>query len=259
MSVKLSRFIAIAGFVSALALSAPVLANDALPPHAPPTGWPHAGAFGTYDRAALQRGFQVYKQVCSTCHALRYLSYRDLADLGFNAAEVKAIAAEYQVSDGPNDQGEMYQRPARPSDDIVKPFANDNAARAANGGALPPNLSLIIKAREGHEDYVYSILTGYGQTPTQGETMGTGMNYNPYFPGHQIAMPQPLSDNAVTYADGTKATIEQEARDVVQFLAWASEPKMEERKQTGIKALVFLIVFAAIMYGVKRSIWKDLH
>lgn len=230
-----------------------------LPPHAPPGGWPHAGSTGTYDRAALQRGFQVYKQVCAACHSMKYLSYRNLADLGFNEAEVKAIAAEYQVTDGPNDQGEMYQRPARPSDPFAKPFANDQAARAANGGALPPDLSLIIKAREGHEDYVYSLLTGFGGTPAAGEAMGQGMNFNPYFPGHQIAMPTPLSDNSVTYMDGTKATVEQEARDVVQFLSWAGEPQMEARKKVGLQVLAFLVVFAAIMYAVKRSIWKKLH
>lgn len=256
MQRNLFRSLAVVGLISSLSFGAPAQAHE---PHSPPGGWPHQGAFGTYDRAALQRGFQVYKQVCSTCHALRYLSYRDLADLGFNEAEVKAIAAEYQVNDGPNDQGEMYQRPGRPSDDFVRPYPNDNAARAANGGALPPNLSLIIKAREGHEDYVYSILTGYGLQPEPGETMGVGMNYNPYFPGHQIAMPQPLNENSVTYADGTKATVEQEARDVVQFLAWASEPKMEDRKQTGLRVILFLVVFAALMYGVKRSIWKDMH
>lgn len=231
----------------------------ALEPHSPATGWPHTGMFGTYDRAALQRGFQVYKQVCSACHSMKYLSYRDLADLGFNEAEVKAIAAEYQVTDGPNDQGEMFQRPARPSDAFVKPFPNDAAAKAANGGALPPDLSLIVKAREGHEDYIYSILTGFGMQPDTGETVATGLNYNPYFAGHQIAMPQPLNNDSVTYADGTKATLEQEARDVTEFLAWASEPKMEARKQTGVRVILFLVVFAAVMYGVKRSIWKDLH
>jgi len=240
----------------AIGMSAPAYAHE---PHSPPGGWPEAGVFGTYDRAALQRGFQVYKQVCATCHSMKYLSYRDLSALGFNPAEVKAIAAEYQVTDGPNDQGEIYQRPARPSDGFVKPFANDAAARAANGGALPPDLSLMIKAREGHEDYVYSLLTGFGQTPENGETVAQGMNYNPYFPGHQIAMPAPLSENSVTYMDGTKATVEQEARDVTQFLAWASEPQMEVRKETGVKVILFLIVFAIVMYAVKRSVWKDLH
>ncbi len=248
--------------VSLLALTLAVggaSSAQALEPHSPSGGWPQSGAFGTYDRAALQRGFQVYKQVCSTCHSMKYLSYRNLSALGFNEAEVKAIAADYQVTDGPNDQGEMYQRPARPSDNFIKPFPNDAAARAANGGALPPDLSLIIKAREGHEDYVYSLLTGYGLSPQAGETVSPSLYYNPYFPGHQIAMPQPLNENSVTYMDGTKATVEQEARDVAQFLAWASEPQMEVRKQTGVKVIAFLIVLAGLMYAVKRSVWKDLH
>jgi ubiquinol-cytochrome c reductase cytochrome c1 subunit len=191
---------------------------------------------------------------------MKLLSYRDLSDLGFSAAEVKAIAAGYTVTDAtPNDQGEMFQRPARPSDAFVSPYANDQAARASNNGALPPDLSLIVKAREGHEDYIYSILTGFGQTPPASETMGQNMNYNPYFAGHQIAMPPPLMDNAVTYADGTPTTVDQEAKDVTQFLAWASEPKMEVRKQTGVKVILFLVVFAFVMYRVKRRIWKKMH
>jgi len=241
-------------------LAAPALAEDnARAPHSPPGGWPEDGAFGTYDRAALQRGFQVYKQVCSACHSLKLLSYRDLAKLGFSDAEVKAIAAEYQVTDGPNDQGEMFQRPARPSDHFVSPFANDQAARAANGGALPPDLSLIIHARHGAEDYVYSLLTGFGETPPVGETVAKGMNYNPYFPGHQIAMPPPLIDGAVSFADASPSTVDDEARAVVQFLAWASEPTLEARHQTGVKVILFLIVFAAVMYGVKKRIWSKLH
>jgi ubiquinol-cytochrome c reductase cytochrome c1 subunit len=233
--------------------------ENALPPHEPSAGWTHTGAFGTFDRAALQRGFQVYKQVCSVCHSMKLVSYRDLADLGFSEPEIKAIAADYQVTDGPNDDGEMFQRPATPADHFVSPFANDKAARAANHGALPPDLSLVIKARHEHEDYVYSLLTGFGQTPPAGETIAAGMYYNPYFAGHQIAMPAPLKDDSVTYADGTKATVEQEARDVVQFLSWAAEPKMEVRKRTGLKVVLFLIVFAGFMYGVKRKVWKDLH
>ncbi len=234
-------------------------AHEALPPHEPSVGWPQAGIFGTYDRTALRRGFQVYKEVCSACHSLKLLSYRDLADLGFGAPEIKAIAADSQVTDGPDDNGDMYQRPAYAADHFVPPFANDKAARAANGGGLPPDLSLIIKARHGHENYVYSLLTGFDLTPPEGETVANGMNYNPYFPGHQIAMPPPLHDDAVTYADGTKANVGQEARDVVQFLSWAAEPKMEIRKRTGLKVLLFLFVFAGVMYGVKRQIWKDIH
>lgn len=249
-------------FLSALALTM-LLATSAManeggmePKH---EVWPHKGAFGTYDRAALQRGFQVYKQVCSTCHSMRLLAYRDLSDLGFSEAEVKALAAEATVHDGPNDNGDMFDRPGRPSDFFAKPFPNDQAARAANGGALPPDLSLIVKARKGHEDYVYSILTGFGQTPPADEKIAAGMNYDPYFPGHQIAMPRPLNDDSVTFADGTKATTDEEARDVVQFLAWAGEPKLEARKQMGFKAVLFLIVFAGVMYGVKRRVWKNLH
>lgn len=232
---------------------------EALPPHSPPNGWPEQGIDGSYDRAALQRGYQVYAQVCSTCHSMKLLSYRDLAQLGFNPAEVKAIASNYQVTDGPNDQGEMFQRQARPSDHFVSPFPNDQAARAGNAGALPPDLSLIIKARHGHEDYVYSILTGFGQPVPAGETMMKGMNYNPYFAGHQIAMPPPLHEGAVSFADGTPATVDQMAKDVVQYLTWASEPHLEERHQTGIKVILFLIAFAAVMYGVKRKIWEKLH
>lgn len=228
-------------------------------PHAPAAGWPHHGPAGTYDRAALQRGFQVYKQVCATCHNAKHLSYRNLAELGFSDPEVKAIAAEYSVTDGPNDQGEMFQRPARPSDFFVGPYANDQAARAANNGALPPDLSLIVKGREGHEDYIYSLLVGYGQTPPADETIAQGMYYNPYFAGHQIAMPAPLVEGAVTYADGTQATVEQMASDVTQFLTWAGEPRMEIRKRTGIKALLFLIVFAGVVYAAKRRIWKKLR
>lgn len=254
----MSRTLSLMLLLALIAL--PALAEEnVLPPHSPSGGWPEDGAFGTYDRAALQRGFQVYKQVCSICHSMKLLSYRNLADLGFSEAEVKALAAEASMHDGPNDNGDMYDRPGRASDTLVAPYPNDNAARMANGGALPPDLSLMVKARKGHEDYVYSILTGFGRPLPPGEAMGKGMNYNPYFAGHQIAMPAPLKDDSVTFADGTKATVEQEARDVTQFLAWAAEPKMEIRKQTGLKVVLFLIFFAAVMYGVKRRVWKKLH
>ena len=242
-------------------LASPVLASEGntAVPHQPMAGWPQEGAFGTFDRAALQRGFQVYKQVCSNCHSLKQLSYRNLADLGFSDKEVKAIAAGYTVTDGPNDQGEMFQRPARPSDAFAKPFPNDQAARAANNGALPPDLSLIVKARHGHADYIYSLLTGFGLAPSHGEKVADGLYYNPYFPGHQIAMPSPLQADAVTYADGTPASVEQEARDVTQFLAWAAEPEMEARKQTGARVIVFLVLLAGVMYLLKRSFWRKLH
>ena len=268
MRKKLATLALGAAFVAGLA--APVLyftsvatksheATEAVEPHSPPRGWQHHGTLGTYNRAALQRGFQVYKEVCSACHSLNYVAYRDLADLGFNPAEIKAIAAEKQVPAEPDDNGDIKPRKALPSDHFVPPFANDNAARAANGGALPPDLSLIIKARHGHEDYVYSLLTGFGETPPAGEKIASGMNYNPYFQGHQIAMPQPLRDDAVTYADKTKATTAQEAEDVVTFLAWAGEPKLEARKETGTKAVIFLVVMAFVLYNVKRRIWSKLH
>jgi len=226
------------------------------PPH---QQWSFEGIFGTYDRAAAQRGFQVYKEVCSACHPVKHLYFRDLADLGYSEDEVKAIASTYQVTnEQPNDQGQMFQRSARPSDPIPGPFPNDQAARAANNGALPPDLSMIVKARDGGPDYVFGILTGY-KDPPSGFNMLTGMNYNEYFPVHQIAMPPPLADNAVTYADGTSATVPQMAHDVVTFLAWAAEPNLEPRHRTGFKVVLFLIVTAGVFYAAKRKIWAAVH
>lgn len=225
--------------------------------------WPQNGVFGTYDRAALQRGFQVYTEVCSACHAMHLLSYRNLTGIGYNEAEVKAIAAKVTVTDGPNDEGEMFDRPGRPSDRFKSPFANEKAARAANNGAYPKDLSLMVKAREGNEDYVYSLLTGY-VTPPEGMTVAPGMYYNAAFPGHQIAMPPPLSDARVTFgpgADGKPAPndLASEAKDVVQFLAWASEPNLEQRHRLGFATMIFLSVFAVIMYLSKQRVWRDQH
>jgi ubiquinol-cytochrome c reductase cytochrome b/c1 subunit len=217
--------------------------------------WPHHGPFGTYDRAALQRGFQVYKEVCAACHSLKFVAYRNLEALGYTPEQVKSVAAEYTVTDGPGDDGEMFERPARPSDRFKAPFKNDKAARAANNGALPPDLSLIVKARKGGEDYIYSLLTGYAEAP-EGVTLMPGLSYNKAFPGHQIAMAQPLSAGQVAYGDGTENTLEQEARDVAQFLAWASEPHMEARKQMGIKVILFLLVFAGILWRAKKKVWS---
>jgi ubiquinol-cytochrome c reductase cytochrome c1 subunit len=226
------------------------------PPH---QQWSFEGVFGTYDQAALQRGFQVYKEVCSACHALKHLYYRDLTEIGYSEDQVKGFAAQAQVTDGPNDQGEMYQRPGKPSDPIVGPFPNDQAARAANNGALPPDQSLIVKQREGGPDYVYAIITGYKDAPA-GFKMQTGMNYNEYFNGHQIAMPPPLTtDGQVTYADGTKATIPQMAHDVTTFLAWAAEPNLNERHRMGLKVILFLVFAAGVFYAAKRRIWASLH
>lgn len=221
-------------------------------------GWSFEGPFGTFDPAARQRGFQIYREVCSNCHSMNLMHYRNLEDIGFSEDQVKAIAASVQVTDGPNDNGDMFQRPGKPYDTFKAPFANEQAARAANGGALPPDLSLIIKAREGGPDYVFSILTGFGNPPA-GMKMMEGMYYNKYFPGHQIAMPPPLTEGSVTYADGTKATLDQEAHDVATFLTWAAEPNLEARKQLGVKVLLFLLILCGLLYAVKRKVWRDVH
>ncbi len=221
--------------------------------------WSHQGVFGTYDRGAQQRGFQVYKEICAACHFLRLLSYRNLAGIGLGKDQIKAVAAEYEVIDGPNEEGEMYTRPARPSDRFAAPFVNANAARAANNGALPPDLSLMTKARKGGPDYLYALLTGYKEEAPEGVTLMEGMNYNTYFSGNQIAMAPPLDDDAVEYADGTKPTKEQLAEDVTTFLAWAAEPELEDRKRMGVKVLLFLIVLTVMLYAVKRAVWSDQH
>jgi ubiquinol-cytochrome c reductase cytochrome c1 subunit len=245
------------GGLAALALISTAEAQEA--PVPPKQDWSFYGALGTFDRAAAQRGFQIYREVCSACHSMNLLSYRNLADLGYDEAQVKAIAASVTVQDGPNDQGEMFDRPGRPSDHFKPPYPNEQAARAVNNGALPPDLSLIIKAREYGPDYVYGILTGFKDTPPPGITVAKGMYYNEYFPGHQIAMPPPLTDDRVTYADGTKATLQQEAHDVATFLTWASEPKLEERHKVGARVMIFLVVLSGIMYGVKRKIWSKVE
>lgn len=219
--------------------------------------WQFDGAFGVVDRQAAQRGFQVYQEVCSACHGLKHLYYRNLKQLGFSDAEIKEIAKQHTVLDGPNDEGEMFERPAVPSDPFVSPFKNDQAARAAHNNALPADLSLIIKAREDGANYVYSLLTGY-QDPPAGVNMAPSLSYNLYFPGHQIAMPAPLSDGQVTYADGTIATVDQMAHDVVIFLQWAAEPEMEHRKSLGLKAMIFLAFLTVFFYVAKRRVWAQL-
>src|SRR6266849_2466357 len=208
---------------------APVSQEAPSPPH---QQWSFNGVFGTYDRAALQRGFQVYKEVCAACHPVQHLYFRDLTAIGYSEDQVKGVAAQYQVTDGPNDSGEMFQRPARPSDPIPGPFPNDQAARAANNGALPPDLSLITKAREGGADYVYAIPTGYKDAPAAVK-LNPNMYYDEYFAGHQIAMPPPLNPDQVKYADGTPGTVPQMAHDVVSFLSWAGEPTLDERHRMG--------------------------
>ena len=220
--------------------------------------WQHTGMFGTYDRAAAQRGLQVYQEVCAGCHGLNLVAFRTLQDLGFSEAEVKAIAAEYEFVDGPDDEGEMYDRPGKTFDKFPDPFANEKAARASNGGAFPPDLSLMVKARPGFENYMYSLMTGYTDAPADFD-VPEGMNYNKYFAGHNIAMPAPLSEDGVEYSDGTAATVDQMAKDVTVFLAWAAEPKLEERKNMGLKVILFLIVLTALFYAAKRKVWSNLH
>ena len=252
-------FTALAAFLITCAAGAAQAQEEATPP-LPHPGWSFSGIFGTFDRAALQRGFQVYNEVCANCHAMSLLHYRDLAAMGYDDDAIKAIAAQKQVTAGPNDQGEMFQRPGLPADTFVAPFPNEQANRAAHNGALPPDLSLIVKAREGGVDYVYGLLTGF-QDPPANVKLADGMSYDVYFPspGHQIAMPQPITDNSVTFADGTPALLPEEAHDVATFLAWAAEPTMEQRKRTGAKVILFLLVMTGLLYGAKRKIWAELH
>jgi cytochrome c1 len=238
------------------------------------------GPFGTFDRAQLQRGFKVYKEVCAACHSLDYVAFRNLHDAGgpeFSEEQVKSLAATYTMQDGPNEAGDMYERPGLPSDRFPSPFPNQQAARAANGGAYPPDLSLITKYRPGWygtfnqlvngiggPQYVYSVLTGYTPDDQLSEELKKeqpeGKQYNPYFAnGHWIGMAQPLSDDQVTYDDGTPATVDQMSRDVSAFLAWTAEPKMEERKSTGFMVLIFLGILALLLYLVKKKIWANAH
>jgi quinol-cytochrome oxidoreductase complex cytochrome b subunit len=231
-----------------------IAAEDA--PTPPKQEWSFDGAFETYDKGSLQRGFQVYREVCSACHSMDLLSYRNLTDLGYSEDQVKAIASEYMVMDGPNDEGEMFERPARPSDRFKNPYPNKQAARYANNGAYPPDMSLIVKARHYGADYIYALLTGYEDAP-EGFEMNAGMNYNKYFSGHQIAMAQPLLDGQIAYADETESTVSQMSHDVSTFLAWASEPHQDDRKSMGLKVVLFLIFLSVLMYMVKKKIWKD--
>lgn len=246
---------------------APAPSTDALPPKS--VAFSFTGPFSIYDRAALQRGFQIYKEVCSACHQLSHVAFRNLGDPGgpeFTQDEVKAIAASYKIPAGPNAQGQTTDangmpltRPGTPADYFPSPFPNEQAARTANNGALPPDLSLIVKARDGHQNYVYSILTGFGQTPPAGETIATGLYYNPYFPRHQIAMPPPLTNGSVTFADGTPNTIDQEAHDIATFLSWASEPNMDDRKQIGFVVMLYLVGLTALLFFAYRRVWYGHH
>lgn len=238
--------------IFSLALLNPLSATDA--PPLPQEKWSYQGPTGTFDRAALQHGFQVYKQVCATCHGLDHIRFRDLSALGYTPEEIKAVAAEYKVG-AIDDAGEPIERPCLPTDKFPNPYKNEQAARAANNGAMPPDLSLIVKAREGGPDYVYALLTGYEAVPPKDVELGEGMSYNLYFPGNQIAMPPPLSEGLVTYSDGSNPSVNQMATDVVTFLAWTAEPELEARKKMGYKVLIYFLVFTVLMYFLMKRIW----
>ena len=220
--------------------------------------WSFGGITGKFERDSLQRGYQVYKEVCASCHSMQYLSYRNLSQKGgpeFTLGEVKAIAASYEVEDGPNSDGDMYTRPARPSDHFVNPYQNVNAAIASNGGAYPPDMSVLVKARPGGASYIYSVLMGYEEKPAEFE-LEDGVYYNKYMDGNKIKMPSPLSDDLIEYTDGTSATQAQMAKDVTAFLAWAAEPHLEARHRTGTKVIIYLILLATLVYFSMKKIWS---
>lgn len=224
--------------------------------HSKKLEWSFEGFFGSVDKASAQRGFQVYKEVCSACHGIKLLAYRNLAGVGFTEQEIKYVASEYLVVDGPDEDGEMFERSALPSDRITGPFLNDNQARSANGGALPIDLSLIIKARHDGPNYVYSLLNGYKDAPEEFE-LTDGKNYNIYFEGRQISMPAPITDDVqIEYMDGTFASKEQMIIDVVNFLQYAAEPETEQRKQMGIRVIIFLSILMILLIIAKRLAWK---
>jgi ubiquinol-cytochrome c reductase cytochrome b/c1 subunit len=269
--------LAVAGAIFAGSAQSARAEEQSVPPS---EKWSFAGPFGKFDRGSLQRGLKVYKEVCSSCHGLSYIAFRNLADAdgpGYSTAQVAALAAEYKIKDGPNDQGDMFDRPGRAADYFPSPFPNDQAARAANGGGLPPDLSLITKARsyergfpqfvfdfitqfqEQGPNYVSAILQGFEDKPPAGVTIPEGAYYNKYFPGHAIKMPKPLNDGQVTFDDGAPATLPQYAHDITTFLMWAAEPHMEARKRLGLQVFVFLIIFAGLMYFTKKKVWADAH
>ena len=222
------------------------------------TDWTFKGLFGKFDRASLQRGYQVYTEVCAACHSMKYLSYRNLSEKGgpeFSVAQAKAIAASFEVTDGPNADGEMFQRPGKLSDKFVMPYENVKAAEAANGGAYPPDMSVLVKARGGGVDYIYSLLQGYEDAPS-GMILDDGVHYNKYMYGNKIKMSAPLSDGIIEYSDGTNASVEQMSKDVTTFLMWAAEPSLEARHQMGFKAIVYLIILTVLVYFSMKRIWS---
>jgi cytochrome c1 len=255
------------GLLLGATASAQTISLPAIPPKV--ESFSFDGPFDHYDRASLQRGFQVYKEVCSACHSMNRVAFHTLADPGgpgFTEAQAKALAAAYKIPADPNDKGEIFDangnrltRAGTLADHFPAPFANEEAARAANNGALPPDMSVLVKARAGGAAYIYSICSGFHQTPPAGFTVLPNKYYNPYFDGRNISMPPPLTANQVTYSDGTPATVDQECHDIATFLAWTSEPKMEERKQLGFGVMAFLLLFAGMLYLSYRKIWRDAH
>ena len=223
--------------------------------------WSFKGITGTFDRAALQRGYQVYSEVCASCHSMRLLSYRNLGEEGgpeFSLEQVKAIAANFEVEDGPNEEGEMFTRPGKLSDKFVMPYENVKAAQAANGGAYPPDMSVLVKARGGGANYIYSVLMGYDEPPA-GMELDDGVYYNKYMYGNKIKMSSPLDDDIVEYADGTKATVDQMAKDVTTFLQWTAEPHLETRHKLGFRVIIYLSVLTILVYFSMKKIWSRIE
>jgi ubiquinol-cytochrome c reductase cytochrome b/c1 subunit len=264
---------AAASLAGAIGMTSAVAAEALTPPR---QTWSFSGPFGKYDQGQLQRGFKVYKEVCAACHSIKLLRFRNLAEPGgpgFTTAQAAAIAAEYKIKDGPNEQGEMFERDGRVADAFPSPFPNDAAARAANGGVLPPDMSVIAKARtyergfpwfvfdmftqyqEQGPDYLTALMMGYRDKPADFTMPSPTMQYNMYFPGHAIGMPPPLTDDRVTYDDGAPQTVEQYAKDVSAFLMWVAEPHMIARKRLGFQVMIFLLVFAGLLYFTKKKVW----
>ena len=244
-----------------LSLSIQLKINSAEKVELMKTDWTFKGLLGKFDRASLQRGYQVYTEVCAACHSMKYISYRNLMEKGgpeFSEVQVKAIAASFEVTDGPNADGEMFSRPARLSDKFPMPYPNEKAAQAANGGAYPPDMSVLAKARKGGVDYLYSVLLGY-EDPPAGVTLDEGVYYNKFMYGNKIKMPKVLEDDLIEYSDGTPVTEEQMAKDVVTFLMWSAEPHLETRHKMGFRAIIYLIILTVLVYFSMKKIWSRIE
>jgi ubiquinol-cytochrome c reductase cytochrome b/c1 subunit len=269
--------IALAVAASLLGMTATAFAADESShesPVPPRQKWSFSGPFGHFDKGQLQRGFKVYKEVCAVCHGMKYVSFRNLEGLGYSEAQVKSIAGEYKIQDGPNDQGEMFERNGRPADYFPTPWPNENAARARYNG-VPPDMSVLAKARsyergfpwfildmftqfqEQGVDYIHALMLGYKEKAPEGFTLPPGSHYNEYFPGNAIAMPPPLSEKQVEYTDGSPMTVDQYGKDVAAFLMWAAEPHLEARKRIGFQVMIFLIVLSVLLYFTKKKVWAD--